>query len=246
MSANTLVQLDEQLMPCCKQVTYAESWDKHADQWSMGLQDVRLFYHDETVFFFAAKPVGRRTYQVYGTCSCVNPQYLSDHKIITPTFSNPVGPIEKNWVFFPQGSKLSVIHSWHPLSICSINEKTNQLIRTQTVETPTVFKSFRGSTSAFPFGRYSAFVVHMVNKNKISRRKSVLVYHHRLVLLSDEGQPVQYSEPFKFGNKNVEYCIGAVRKDDNVLFSGSIRDAICCIWIISVSALQSQLRWSKV
>ena len=51
---------------------------------------------------------------------------------------------------------------------------------------------------------------------------------------------------FNFGTKNIEYCLGAVRKGEDIIFSGSIRDAVCCIWIISETMLLSQLRWSKL
>ena len=51
ISANTLVRLDNQLMPTGSQITYDEDWAAQALQWSMGLQDVRFFYHKENRFF---------------------------------------------------------------------------------------------------------------------------------------------------------------------------------------------------
>ena len=246
ISANSLVGLDDALMPVGTQIAYDEDWSAQALQWSMGLQDVRFFYHNETVFFLAAKPVGRKIHQVFGTCSCVDTQYLRNHTIITPTFRNPIGPVEKNWVFFPRGDELFVIHSWHPLSICSIHEETNKLIRVQAIDTPPIFESFRGSTSAFDLDGRQAFIVHTVSKKNITSRKTVLVYRHRVVILAADGRPERYSEAFSFGTKNIEYCLGAVRQGDNIIFSGSIRDAVCCIWIVSETMLLSQLRWSKL
>ena len=243
ISANSLVRLDNDLMPCSKQVPYAELWNTHIGQWAIGLQDVRFFYHEDTVFFLAAKPVGKKVEQVFGSCRQSNTQYLSEHQIISPTFPNPVGPVEKNWVFFPQGPNLSIIHSWYPLSICSINEDTHQLIKTQTIATPAVFKSFRGSTSSFRLGDNHAFVVHTVSKTMTSERQQLLTYRHRIVMLANSGHPIRYSEPFKFGHKNIEYCLGAIRKGNNILLSGSIQDATCCIWIIEEDELQNQLQW---
>ena len=43
-------------------------------------------------------------------------------------------------------------------------KKTNKLIRIQTIDTPTIFGSFRGSTSAFALDGKQAFIVHMVSK----------------------------------------------------------------------------------
>ena len=246
VSVNSLVRLDEELMPRHKQTTYEEDWAAQAHQWAVGLQDVRFIYHNGTVFFLAAKPVGKRICQVFGTCSNIGPLYLGDHTVIKPTFPNPVGPVEKNWVFFPRKTQLSIVHSWHPLSICSIDRRKNELIRTQAIDTPAAFRDFRGSTSAFELDGHHAFVVHTVHKKTIAARKQVLDYWHRVVLLSEEGRPIRYSEPFKFGTKNIEYCIGAIRKDDAIVFSGSIQDAVCCIWIISESMLLTQLRWSKL
>ena len=246
ISANSLVNLDDQLMPCSKQVPYAEPWTTHVGQWAIGLQDVRFFYYANTVFFLAAKPVGNKIEQVFGTCHQSNPQYLSDHQIITPTFPNPVGPVEKNWIFFPQESGLSVIHSWYPLSICTINEHTGELTKSQTITTPPVFKNFRGSTSSFRLGDNHAFIVHTVSKAVTNERQPLLTYQHRVVVLADSGHPIRYSEPFKFGHKNIEYCLGAVRKDDEIVLSGSIQDATCCIWIIEEVELQDQLQWVDV
>ena len=235
--ANSLVQLDGHLIPFHSQTTYDENWIAQKHQSVMGLRDLRFVYYAETVFFLATKSVGRKTPQVLGTCSNINTGYLANHRVLHPP---PHREPENDWVFFPRAMELSVIHSWHPLSICSIHARTSKLIPTHITDTPAIFETFRGSTSAFRLDGQHAFIVH--TKDTTGK----LICLHRIVILSEDATPLRYSEPFKFGTKNIERCSGAIRKGADVIFSGSIQDAVCCIWIIEESTLLTQLRWCKL
>ena len=248
VSSNSRLRLDSALMPSGRQVLLSEL---EGEPWSMGLQDVRLCLYEGVIHFLAAKAIGRRTEQVYGKYLLTGTSFLSPHVHIKPSFANPVGLCEKNWVFYPTPMGLRVIHSWHPLRICEISPD-NTLEPVQILPTPKLFSTFRGSSSMFMFKGRCAFVVHSSERGTVRfrrlglRRTEKLRYTHRIVTLNLEGRPWTYSESFKFGRGNIEFCTSALATDRGIVMCGSLQDKECFIGKIPENVLFSQLRWAKV
>ena len=245
ISSNSRLPLDGALMPSGPQ-TLLETLE--GEPWSMGHQDIRLVSHGGKIHYLAGKAVKGCIQQVYGSYLLEGKSFLASERLLTPNFINPWGVGEKNWVFFPQDEQLTVIHSWHPLRICKIDG--NALLEHQTIPTPRNFKNFRGSSSMFILKDQPAFLVHEVAKKRMGfmrRGKEILEYQHRIVLFNQDcNSLVAYSEPFKFGRCNIEFCTSAVNVGSDVVIAGSIMDRKCFLCRMNAENLRLSLRWAKV
>ncbi len=245
VSSNSRLSLSSELMPAGTQ-THLE--DLEGEPWSRGHQDVRLVDYEGTLFFLAGKAIKGRVQQVFGEYKMEGSHFLGQDTHIKPTFRNPIGIAEKNWVFFPSPHGLRIIHSWCPLRICEI-KSANRLVALNVVQTPRVFMQFRGSSSSFKLGGRYAFIIHEVQKRRLglTSTKTKLLYTHRIVLLNDyQGTVWSYSEPFKFSKKNIEFCTSAINCGEDIVLSGSLQDKECFLCRVPSALLITQLRWAKV
>lgn len=245
ISSNSRLLLTSELMPSGPQVLL-ESLE--GEKWSLGHQDIRLVLHGDRIHYLAGKSRNGTVQQVYGTYSLEGTHFLKNERALSPSFQNPWGITEKNWVFFPQDECLNIIHSWHPIKICCINGFKLQPVGT--IQTPRSFKKFRGSSSMFTLNDYPAFIVHEVNKKPLGflrRGKERLEYQHRVVILSKDGTSVlEYSEPFKFSRTNIEFCTSAINVKKDIVIAGSKMDKYCFLCRINQQKLINGLRWGKV
>lgn len=182
-----------------------------------GLEDVRIFYFKNKIHFTASS----KNISDDGKINMVIGEYNIDNKLMhnisiieSPTSSE----CEKNWIFFPTScptSEMNFVYGWHPLVIGAVNN--NKLTIHTTIETPSIFSRFRGSSSICEYdGKYWC-VVHFV------RYSSPRVYYHTVIQFKDM-KPEKYALPFVFRKHAIEYCLGFHIKDGVACFIFSQND----------------------
>jgi hypothetical protein len=135
--------------------------------------------------------------------------------------------VEKNWVHYPRvvSDKIknyktivdNYIYKWHPLTICElVDDKLNKI---EEIETPIIFKHFRGSSNGYRFNGHTWFVVHFVHFD--NPRK----YYHVIVSIEDDTNELKYSYPITFEKEHIEFCLGIVVNSSYVMISYSTWDS---------------------
>ena len=133
---------------------------------------------------------------------------------------------EKNWVLFNTHDTLYCIYEWFPLTIGVI--EGNKFYTTKTIQTSTLFKLIRGSSCGYNLleEREIWFVCHIVSYENIRH------YMHIIVILDSKTFAVKsISQPFKFENSPVEYCLGLVVQGNDIIMSYSTNDATSNIMV---------------
>ena len=90
-----------------------------------------------------------------------------------------------------------LIYNWFPINIYTL--KFFDLVRV--IQTPSIFSTFRGSSSVIEFADFKYVVVHSVESTEKA------MYFHHLIIMNKDGFPIKYSKPFTFEGKSVEFCI---------------------------------------
>jgi tetratricopeptide (TPR) repeat protein len=189
----------------------------------VGIEDIRLIPHDGGIHFNANRGLA------YGHITIETGIVdLSNQKAISKlAVKHNIKPVEKNWVLFSDNAKLNVIYKWYPLTI---GEYTNNddgenstitFTETNTIQTPEIFRWFRGSTNGVVMDDEIWFMVHLVSDE--TRR----YYYHVFVILDRNTYAVKrYTVPFSFEKEKIEYTLGFVymKENDQFLIGYSTND----------------------
>lgn len=183
---------------------YDRSHDKHY----VGLEDVRLFFHNNKLHFNANRglPDGNMVVE-HGMIDL-------DQGKTKSTFLNMDGQrsIEKNWVLFEtmvsgtNQREMRVIYNWHPIILGNITNE-NVFQKFGETATPRCFKNLRGSTNGclIPELHEVWFLCHAVSYE--DRR---YYYHMWVVLDANTCALKKYSPFFTFQKEKVEYTLGLI------------------------------------
>jgi len=176
-----------------------------------GIEDIRLFHFKDAIYFIGSSYNEKtKKIQIVSNILDLSNNYF-EPKFINPSFQTNYD-WEKNWVFFNNNGKINVIYKWYPIYICSIDYETQQLNLIQkNSNVPTFFERFRGSTNGVEYDNKIWFIVHFHKK----RNKNKPEYIHNFVVFDTDMNLLGYSNPFKFENFIVEYCIGMILNEDN-------------------------------
>ena len=204
-------------------------YDESADNLYVGLEDVRLFSSESQsmLLYNANRGLGPHKLVVEHGQAETRPE--ADRQ--APLY--PSGPlrmegqhdVEKNWVLFEDANgKLKVIYNWHDLVIGNITKepesppdsddeegpgdtkKTEYTFeKTHTIQTPAMFKYFRGSTNGIRIGDEIWFICHVVSYE--DRR---YYYHVFVTLDANTYEPKSYTPMMTFEGDKVEYTLGFV------------------------------------
>lgn len=182
---------------------------------SVGLEDIRLYNDNDNIKFIASNInyiSSGKNRMIIGDYDYEN-NICKNLKIINILWNSEC---EKNWVPLPSyidNNKL-FIYKWFPYTIGIINSNNNFEIIFEKTYKDNIFNKFRGST---PFIKYddNTFigVVHY------SVAGAPPIYYHSLVLInSNTNLPLYYSDPFKFSEYQIEFCIGFTIINSEYLF----------------------------
>ena len=193
-------------------------YDMSHDNLYVGLEDVRLFYHnDDKIYYTGNRGLG------YGQM-VIEHGWLDKNSFETceSRFLKIEGqsPVEKNWVMFeyPEDPQLiHMVYNWYPMTIGKILDDKFEIVKR--VQTPFLFKFLRGSTNGVLVGDEIWFLCHVVSYEE--RR----YYYHIMVMLDKATLNVKRtSKMFTFEKEKVEYCLGMDVRDEEVYFGISIMD----------------------
>jgi len=189
-----------------------------------GIEDIRLFIINNKVKFIGSsnseyeKNVTRLLTGDY----CKDGNYENIKVLKSP--ENKL--CEKNWL--PIKDTNTFIYGWHPYTI--IDNDSNIL---KVIETPPLFKLFRGSASPIIFKDELLVLVHFVEYSKPRK------YYHCFVKLSmDYNKLIAVSLPFFFRENAIEYCVSVIEKNNNLACFVSFNDCDPHEILISYSDLK--------
>jgi hypothetical protein len=147
-----------------------------------------------------------------------NNNKLIDEIEIKPGF-NITSTCEKNWIYTYYKDEIHIVYSWYPLKICKINKENNSILDLVIEKPmPKMFRSTRGSTCGFKYNNEIWFIVHIVSYEKPRH------YYHVMVIFDENMNLQRYSAPFKFEDECIEYCLGVVVENKQVIMTYSTLD----------------------
>ena len=210
-----------------KNQEYMLGYNTAYDGLYVGLEDVRLFSNNETLYFNANRGLGYskmviETGTIKNGVASSNLVYTDDQR-----------EIEKNWVMFKNGEReIKTIYGWFPLKIGDtvedsekkLDEKgriVKKLKITSEQATPNFFRWVRGSTNGVRIEDEVWFICHLVSYE--DRR----YYYHIFVVLDLFTMKLKrYSKLFAFEKEKVEYTLGFVfmERENQFLIGYSIMD----------------------
>ena len=224
----------------------------------MGIEDVRIFNDDNTndLLFIGTG------YHKVNNIGIVNGIYnLNSSELIynevTPSFCKST--CEKNWVYVDYQNSTHIIYNWHPLNICKIDTESNALIEVEKKKTPLIFSRIRGSTCGFKYIKNMDtqksnnilnnisikmeeielwFVVHIVSYEQPRH------YYHMIVVFDNNLNLLRYSAPFKFEGDCIEYCLGIVVEDKQIILSYSNWDRTTRLGIYDKKYIDSIVKYT--
>jgi len=174
----------------------------------VGLEDVRLFSFNQ-LYFNANRGLDSHMVVEHG-------RIINDATDSTLMYIANQRKTEKNWVLAESRGELKMIYGWSPLKVGNI--VNNQLVITHTIETPKFFKDVRGSTNGIIINDEIWFICHAVSYEECR------YYYHIIVVLDFDFNLKKYTKFFTFEKEKVEYTLGMVCIDDNLLIGYSTND----------------------
>jgi tetratricopeptide (TPR) repeat protein len=174
-----------------------------------GFEDVRLFNHNNTLYFTASSCEFAPQYRVI-----LGKYDLSENKFTNNCVLQPLThtTCEKNWLVITHKPEIEFIYNWYPLTIGKINSEnvfTPQIVH----QTPFYFKNLRGSANPVLYKDRLYVLLHAVKYTQPRK------YMHHIVTLDPETyKPLQISLAFAFDEIGIEYCLTMMIKNDMVEF----------------------------
>lgn len=212
---NISSQLDSDFKPISFNITSVDEGNliNNNNSFSLGLEDVRLYYQNKKVRFIATNinyiPMGKNRMIIgdfdnntFSNCKIVN--MLWDSKC------------EKNWspIQYNNNTQQLFIYKWWPYQVGYVDENNDFQIFIEKEITGEIINKFRGS---------STFIENddktLIGLVHYSVHNVPPIYYHSIVLISKETLlPIMYSDPFKFGDMPIEFCIGFTTYLDQYIF----------------------------
>jgi hypothetical protein len=205
----------------------------------IGVEDVRFFLHNNEIYYIGSYCDGDQRIKIVSGIYNINDTLLIPD-VITPSFHTD-NNWEKNWVFFNNNGDLNVIYKWKPLYICKINYDTKKLdLINSNDNVPAFFNMFRGSTNGIEYDNKIWFIVHY--SRKINNKNC---YLHVFVVFDKQINLLGYSNPFKFKNCIIEYCIGMTlnKNTNNFIITYSLLDKTTNLIVISPQFVNSLITY---
>ncbi len=199
-----------------------------------GIEDVKLFKHENeyrlmgTMLNFDGQLcIGSGVYEPRST------DYLEYSEIGSPNNCK----YEKNWCFYEdKDSVLRVVYKWENFQTYKF--ENNKLSDFNTSTTLPVFKHIRGSTNGVRETDTNNiwFLTHLVNFEDGKRS-----YYHVVIILDIDTDKIKYTVPFKLEGNDVEYALGMIVRDTDIVVSYSIHDSTSKVGFISKEQLLNMI-----
>lgn len=190
-----------------------------------GLEDVRLYNLNNNIYYTATSSeysYNDKIRIVCGEYDLLNNKFINNTALKPPTETD----CEKNWIAIEN----KFIYNWHPLQIGTLIN--NKLEIVNIIETPNIFKYYRGSSNVLKYNNEFWIVTHGI-KNCEPRK-----YFHQIVVLDNNYNLIKYTIPFYFDTLAIEYCLGLQIIDDIIYMTVSRNDSNPIICKIRIKKLE--------
>ena len=190
-------------------------YNKQYDDVYIGLEDVRLMVHNNSILYNANRGIQNSMTVEHGEISLVNQSTICSKWPKTAQHNS----VEKNWILLP-GDEVKVVYHWNPELILG-DFKEDRFVENQRNPVPRFFKELRGSTNGVVIKDEVWVICHMVSYE--DRRN---YYHIVVVLDKDTSHVKRYTTFFTFEGAKVEYTLGFVylENTDELLIGYSLYD----------------------
>jgi tetratricopeptide (TPR) repeat protein len=219
---NVVATFDIRKKAWTKTDEFEMDYNTHLDGLYVGLEDVRILTHNDTILFNANRGVSHNNLMVeHGSINLETKKTVSGLVLM-----DGQKQVEKNWVLFTDGhGQLKIIYGWNDLIIGDVNNDTTiseldsddeaeeptenmtyfSFEKTHVIQSPPFFKFIRGSTNGVLIGDEIWFMCHVVSYE--DRR----YYYHVFVVLDSKTYAVKrHTALFTLEKEKVEYTLGFV------------------------------------
>jgi hypothetical protein len=247
LSVNTRYIMNSDFEKISSEQFLQDDFQKQQFYDGMGLEDIRMINYNDNYYYIATYfDCSRRiTSTSSSPFTYQEESYALDHNIISPQFYDldEIKIIEKNWSPFVYQEDLCVVYKWFPLQIGKIDYESNKLNRIEIkYNTPDYFEDARGTTPGYTRNGEIWFVLHKAQTYQESD-KNYYNYQHFFAVFDMNMNLLRYSELFKFGDCKVEFCIGLIVKESEIILSYSLLDTQSMISIYEMNDVNNGIKW---
>jgi hypothetical protein len=230
---NSRFKVNKLFQPISKEIFLDEDFTVKSHM--TGIEDIRIFYFNNNYYYNATIFDTKRNIAstTIGNYPINDNEYILDRPIIIPTHynTNKLFIPEKNWSFVNYNNELCIIHLWFPLQIGKLHDTQLKLIESKKM--PDYFKSARGTSAGYTKNNEIWFVLHKTHDKN---------YVHFFAIFDLQMKLLRYSQTFKFKNYKVEFCLGLIVQDTQVILSYSVMDTQSFISVYPLKYVQN-LKW---
>lgn len=242
VNLNSRYKLDKEFNPISEELFLQEDYDKIPLWGSLGLEDVRIFKSEEKYYYTATSFDVDREVSIISSGIYNMDTFELPVQHIKPSFYDEKEiRFEKNWAFVLYKNKMAFVYQWYPLQLTEIDYETNQLNPLVTKPMPDYFKEARGSTPGYSKGKEIWFVIHK-RRSFYKNKRFCLDYVHCFVIFDIDMNLIRYSEWFRMSNRPIEFCIGLIVTNTEVILSYSILDNQSMVSVYDASSLL-RIQW---
>lgn len=236
---NSILLLDDDMKIVSDRRLIDKSGRKAYPTMVRGMEDIRLFYQEDTLRFFCtlvdANPKGIPQMAI-GTI-----EEGEDVMAVTKltVMKGPVaGRCEKNWVPYVKGGTIFAVYQTYPLKIYIVTPNKSLLASLPSLEYHKRLTDIRGGSPPVEFNDGLLFVTHQVVMFSGRRR-----YTHRFISYSEDYAVVTASLPFVFETPEIEFCLGMCYDStgSNLLLSVGLEDKKARVYTVSMDTVKSLL-----
>lgn len=204
-----------------------------------GIEDIKLFKYNQRIYFLGTMCGVDDLHMVYGHYDYLNSNTLQVCRITSDTF--PIARVEKNWCFVEISGLPHFIYSWYPFKLLQLDMENHTVKLVRESQVSKFFSMARGSTNTTFFDeKHKICVIHYVDYNNGNKRH----YYHSFVLLDNDANIVRHSSPFTFQQNDIEYCVGIVCRDNEIVCVYSKNDSESFIAIVPRQKILDMLQYT--
>jgi len=211
---------------------------KIENQQFCGIEDIRLFDWDRKIWISGSavfRDLRSRKNIVKQCLARLDGENLADFQI----FDSPLNSdMEKNWIPLIRNSELFFVYRFQPLGILALRAARQLVVIKPLAKNPDF--NIRGGT---PFVRWHGFWLSLVHSNRMEYAGK-WYYTHNFLVLDDEFDIFEISEPFFIERSGIEYAAGLVASDGGVYLTYGFADRASKGVFLPHNVLADQLRLS--
>lgn len=238
-SLNSRYKVNSDFKQITEEIFLEEDIDSQLSYVFAGLEDLRIFKYNQNYYYTATVYDNtRKTRSISSAIYHIDDySYHIERKIILPNMYDIdcIRIWEKNWALFNYKNELCIVYNWYPLQIGQINyEESKMNIIEIKYNIPIYFKDARGNSCGYEKNGEIWFILHKVFGCK---------YQHFFAIFDLDMNLKRYSELFKLGDCVIEFCIGLIVKDTEIILSYSLLDTQSIVAVYDLYYINNDIKW---